>query len=259
MKLLDTCITEYKLFKVGGCVRDKLLGIKTKDIDYVYVVKDKNKSIDEGYNDMKEWMIYKGFKIFLETPERYIIRAKCPTNHVDSGVVADFTLATKEIGYTIYHKNNIKIPILGLGTLEEDLERRDFTINAMAETGDGDLIYYHNGYEHLQNKVLITPLQAEKTIGNDPLRFLRAIRFFVTKNFSIHENIYEAMKKDEILLKLKKEVSSDRIREEIKMMMNFDTPKSIRMLYRIDDEIPGLLKIIFDKGLWLEPTLKNKK
>ena len=67
------------------------------------------------------------------------------------------------------------------------------------------------------------------------------------------------MKKDEILLKLKKEVSSDRIREEIKMMMNFDTPKSIRMLYRIDDEIPGLLKIIFDKGLWLEPTLKNKK
>ena len=120
-----------KLYKVGGCVRDKLLGVKTNDIDYVMVLSNTDISVEEGFKIMEAYMQNENFKIFLSTPEMFTIRAQFPKNHKHQGV-ADFVLARKETGY----KEGTREPILEIGTLEDDLIRRDFTVNAMAEDSD---------------------------------------------------------------------------------------------------------------------------
>jgi len=90
------------------------------------------------------------------------------------------------------------------------------------------------------------------------LRFIRALRFSITKGFTIHPDIFKAMKQPEILEKLRKVVSAERIREEVFKMMKHDTVKTLRMLQQVDaDFIPGFMSLIFDRGLWLKPTFEK--
>ena len=92
----------------------------------------------------------------------------------------------------------------------------------------------------------------------DPLRILRALRFAITKNFSIGTDIWEAMKQPKILEKLDKTVSQERIREELFKMMKFDTVKTMKVLVRINEKfIPGFLNIVFKDNMWLKPTTKK--
>jgi tRNA nucleotidyltransferase/poly(A) polymerase len=135
-----------KIFKVGGCVRDGLLGVKTKDIDFTFVLDDLNKTVEEGFKEMEQWMIDEGFTIFLSVPEMFTIRAKFPTDHKFAKLDADFVMARKEVGYV----EGTRRPILELGTLEDDLLRRDFTLNAMAEDIDGNLIDIFGGIDDLK-------------------------------------------------------------------------------------------------------------
>jgi tRNA nucleotidyltransferase/poly(A) polymerase len=138
---------------------------------------------------MEKWMTDQGFTIFLSVPEMFTIRAKFPTDHKFAKLDADFVMARKEVGYI----EGTRRPILELGTLEDDLMRRDFTLNAMAEDVDGNIIDLFNGQEDLQMKLLRTPLDAKITMMDDPLRILRAIRFSITKGFLIHHTIFQAM------------------------------------------------------------------
>ena len=105
-----------ELFKVGGCVRDQILGIESKDIDFTFVVDNLNMSVEAGFASMYKWMSDQGFQIFLSTPDCFTIRAKFPKNDPNSGLVADFVMARKEIGYM----EGTRRPILALGTLEDD-------------------------------------------------------------------------------------------------------------------------------------------
>jgi poly(A) polymerase len=240
------------LFTVGGCVRDKFLGIDSKDIDYTFVLDDVTKTVEEGFEEMTQWMKNEKFDIFLSTPDCFTIRAKFPKGSKNEKLVADFVMARKEIGYF----EGTRRPILVLGTLEDDLIRRDFTLNAMAEDEDGNLIDLFNGQEDLKRKILRTPLPAEQTMMDDPLRFLRALRFSITKGFDIHYDIIAAMSQPEILEKLDKVVSSERIREEVYKMLKADTIKSINLLMEIEKSIPGFMKVVFSEGLWLKPTFE---
>ena len=244
-----------KLYKVGGCVRDKYLGIESKDIDFSFVLDDLNQSVEEGYNQMKQYLTDNKFEIFLLTPDMFTIRARFPTDHKYTGLVADFVMARKEIGYL----EGTRRPILVLGTLEDDLIRRDFTLNAMALDENEELIDLFDGMSDLQKKVLRTPLLAHITLLDDPLRMLRALRFSITKGFTIHPDIYEAMKDKLILDKMLNVVSGERIMEEIKKMMSYDTVRSIKLLNQIDQYNNGFLDLIFDKGLWLKPTFEKVK
>ena len=243
-----------KLFKVGGCVRDRLLGVKTKDIDFVFVLDNLDKTVEEGFQEMKSWMENEGFTIFLSVPEMFTIRAKFPKGHKFEGLDADFVMARKEIGYS----EGTRRPVLELGTLEDDLVRRDFTVNAMAEDEDGNVIDLFNGLEDLEFMLLRTPLDPKDTFMDDPLRILRALRFVITKGFTMYVDVWEAIQQPHILAKLTQTVSSERIREEVLKMMAVDTPRTIRLLLDIDNEVPGFLEVVFKEGLWLKPTFEKR-
>lgn len=242
-----------QIFKVGGCVRDKFLGVESKDIDFTFVLDDLKQSVEDGFVAMFKWLNDEGFTIFLSTPEMFTIRAKFPRNHPNEGLVADFVMARKEIGYV----EGTRRPILVLGTLEDDLIRRDFTLNAMAEDEDGNLIDLFGGKEDLTKGLLRTPLPAKQTMMDDPLRIMRALRFKITKGFSISDEIWLAMMQPEILEKLKTTVSAERIREEILKMMKHDTVATVKLLSLVDNKsIPGFLDLVFGRGLWLKPTFE---
>ena len=100
-----------QLFKVGGCVRDEILGTPSKDIDFTFVLDDLSLSVEEGFKSMENWMTEQGFQIFLSTPEMFTIRAKFPKGDPNEGLVADFVMARKEVGY----KPDSRQPILTLG------------------------------------------------------------------------------------------------------------------------------------------------
>lgn len=243
-----------QLFKVGGCVRDSLLGIESKDIDFTFVLDNLDQSVEQGFSDMEKWMTDQGFQIFLSTPEMFTIRAKFPKGDPNEGLVADFVMARKEVGYV----EGTRRPILVLGTLEDDLIRRDFTLNAMAVDEDGNLIDLFGGQEDLKAGILRTPLPAEQTMMDDPLRFLRALRFKITKGFDIDRDILKAMQQPDIKAKLRQTVSAERIREEVFKMMKHDTVKTLRMLHHVDEDfIPGFVALVFDRGLWLKPTFEH--
>lgn len=241
-----------ELFKVGGCVRDSFLGIDSKDIDFTFVLDNLEQSVEQGFTDMETWMTERGFQIFLSTPEMFTIRAKFPKGDPNEGLVADFVMARKEIGYV----EGTRRPILALGTLEDDLLRRDFTLNAMAVDEDGELIDLFDGRRDLALGVLRTPLPAKQTMMDDPLRFLRALRFSITKKFSIDDSIIFAMKQPDILEKLENVVSAERIREEVFKMMKADTVKTLELFREVEDIIPGFTSLVFGRGLWLKPTFE---
>ena len=105
--------------------------------------------------------------------------------------------------------------------------------------------------------ILTTPLDPKVTMMDDPLRILRALRFSITKGFTINAFIWEAMQQPEILEKLRVTVSAERIREEVFKMMKHDTPKTIRLFMDVDTHhIPGFLELVFGRGLWLKPTFE---
>ena len=241
-----------QIFKVGGCVRDKLLGVESKDIDFTFVLDDLDQTVEEGFQSMTSWLAHETFSIFLSTPDCFTIRAKFPKGHKNEGLVADFVMARKEIGYI----DGTRQPILVLGTLEDDLIRRDFTLNAMAEDDEGNIIDLFGGREDLERKILRTPLPADQTMMDDPLRFLRALRFAVTKGFLINYDIVSAMTQPEILEKLEKVVSAERIREEVFKMMKHDTVASLDLFREVENTLPGFTKLVFSRGLWLKPTFE---
>jgi len=241
-----------KIFKVGGCVRDEILGLVSKDIDFTFVLDDLDMSVDKGFDVMSSWLINEGFTIFLSTPEMFTIRAKFPKGDLNEGLVADFVLARKEVGYV----PGTRQPILTLGSLEDDLIRRDFTLNAMAVSEDGELIDLFEGKKALDARILLTPLDPVETFMDDPLRMLRALRFSITKGFTIAPKVWSAMFIPGLIDKLEKVVSAERIREEVLKMMKHDTLATLRLFAEIDKIEPRFTEVVFGKDMWLKPTFE---
>jgi tRNA nucleotidyltransferase/poly(A) polymerase len=243
----------FKFYEVGGKVRDEILGLESKDVDYVAVPNDglleKNHDAYEMFVILETYLHNQNFEIFLTTPECFTIRAKFPKDHKYQGV-ADFVMARKEVGYI----QGTRTPIIKPGTLYDDLERRDFTLNALARDEDGQIIDYFNGLNDLNEKKLVTPLEAKTTMLDDPLRLLRAFRFSITKGFEISPDIMNTCTSNEVIDKLETVVSQERIREEIFKMTKHDTLGTLELFERIRVLNPRILKIIFSNGMWLKPT-----
>ena len=242
-----------KIFEVGGCVRDELMGVETNDIDFTFVLDNLDRTVEEGFQLMTDWLLHKEFTIFLITPDCFTIRAKFPKDHFHSGLVADFVLARKEVGYV----EGTRKPILELGKLEDDLVRRDFTLNAMAKDENGTIIDLFDGIWALENKMLLTPLDAKVTMLDDPLRLIRAFRFSITKGFEISPRIWETCLMDSVVEKLELVVSKERIREELLKMLKHDTLKSLDLFMRIKTVNPKILDIMFGGDMWLKPTFEK--
>lgn len=243
----------FKMYEVGGCVRDEILGLKSKDIDYVAVPNDELiKDISSAHTMfviLEGYLREEGFELFLVTPDCFTIRAKFPKNHKHSGV-ADFVMARKEVGYIPGTRQPMVVP----GTLRDDLIRRDFTLNALAKDEDGNIIDIFDGMWALDNGILITPQDAITTMSDDPLRLLRAFRFSITKGFDISPRIWETCYVESIIEKLEKVVSQERIRDEVYKMMKHDTLKTLDLFEKIKKSNPKILEIMFGNGMWLKPT-----
>ena len=242
-----------QIYEVGGCVRDEIIGVHTNDIDFTFVLDNTDQTVDEGWDEMLSHLKNEGFKIFLETKDCFTVRAKFPKGHVNEGLVADFVMARKEVGY----KDGTRQPILELGTLEDDLTRRDFTLNALAKDLDGNIIDLFDGQTHLKQKVLITPLDPIKTFMDDPLRMIRALRFSITKGFDIHPTVWNAIFTSGLIDKLSEVVSQERIQGEVMKMMKHDTVKTLRLLSVIDNKDSRLIEIMFGGDIWLLPSTKK--
>ena len=243
----------FKFYEVGGKVRDEILEIESKDVDYVAVpgedlLKDVN-SAHSMFNILEGYLKEEGFEIFLVTSDCFTIRAKFPQGHKYSGV-ADFVMARKEIGYIPGTRTPLVVP----GTLYDDLERRDFTLNALAKDDDGNIIDYFGGLEHLRKGYLKTPIDCKITFDDDPLRILRAIRFCITKGFFISPYMDGVMQDYDYETKMLV-VSVERIREELYKCFKHDTINTLKTLH----EFPALRNYIFKENiLWLKPTLETK-
>lgn len=237
----------FRFYEVGGKVRDEILGITSKDIDYVAVANDerltKNTSAEQAFELLVEDIKKRGYEIYLITPRAYTIRAKMGS----TGIVADFVLARKEIGY----EEGTRTPIVQPGSLYDDLHRRDFTVNAIAKDSlTGKYIDPFGGINDIEQKILKTPINGEITFADDPLRLLRAIRFAITKKFEISANIQLILNTFDYDTKFHV-VSEERIREELYKCFTANTLKTLYYLNQYD----RLAKYIFTKtNLWLKPT-----
>lgn len=230
-----------EIYEVGGSVRDRMLGLESKDKDFAVEA--------ESFDAMVDGLTERGFKIFLSTPEYLTVRAKFPNGHKFSSQTADFVLCRAEGEYSDGRHPDYVRP----GTIFDDLARRDFTVNAMAVNANGILIDPHNGNKDLANMRLKTVGDASVRFAEDYLRALRAVRFFIVKGFYLDPEVTKALL-DPATAEGLKSVSVERIREEMYKAFKHDTLATIKFLNNFRE----IRDVVFSRGLWLEPTLKEK-
>ncbi|HSD15411.1 MAG TPA: HD domain-containing protein, partial [Flavobacterium sp.] len=139
------------------------------------------------------------------------------------------------------YNNDSRNPIVENGTLEDDQNRRDFTINALAlslnENNFGDLVDPFDGLKDLENKIIKTPLNPDITYSDDPLRMMRAIRFASQLDFEIEAESLEAISRNKDRINI---ISGERIVDELNKILMSDKPSvGFLLLYKT-----GLLDII---------------
>lgn len=243
----------FKFYEVGGKIRDELLGLKSKDVDYVAVPTDElfkyGYGAEQMFTVLLDYLHSERFEVFLVTEDCYTIRAKFPEGYKYQGV-ADFVMARKEVGYI----PGTRTPIVEPGNLYDDLSRRDFTVNAMAKDPDtGEIIDYFDGMKDLESRILRTPLDPMVTLDDDPLRILRGIRFSITKNMHFTSELRRLIKDYDYISKMVV-VSEDRIRDELCKCFKYNTFSTLHYL----ETFPDLRDYIFTHTkLWLKPTTEQ--
>jgi len=218
-------------YVIGGYVRDIVLNRPCKDIDVVAIGSgiDLANAVAKKIGKGTKVTVFKNFGTAMLNYKEYEI---------------EFVGARKES----YDRGSRK-PIVEDGTLEDDQNRRDFTINALAislnKHNFGELLDPFDGLKDIKNKTLKTPLDPDITYSDDPLRMMRAIRFATQLNFTINKDSLKSIEKNKERIKI---VSKERIIEELNKVIACSTP-SIGFKILFDT---GLLEIIF-------PELDNLK
>lgn len=237
-----------KIYLVGGAVRDEIMEVKSKDLDYTVVMDEvpPRSTAQTAFAVMAENLEAMGYKIFVETPEFFTVRAQTP----DRKDTADFVLARKEGPYS----DGRRPDYVEVGTLEDDLSRRDFSCNAIAKDADGSYIDPFNGRADIDARLIRAVGDPYARLSEDALRAVRAIRFAVTKGFSIEPELRYALEYKFVTEAIKDKIADERISEELGKMFRFDTVASIRML----NNFPALTEAMFSGRVSLDATLKTK-
>lgn len=211
-------------YVVGGFVRDMLLNRDTKDIDIVTIGPgiELARKVAEKLSKGAKVSEYKNFGTALVKFGDYEI---------------EFVGARKES-----YRSSSRKPIVEEGSLKEDQDRRDFTMNSMAlslnDRDYGVLLDPHGGILSLEYREIKTPLEPDSTYSDDPLRMMRAIRFATQLNFTIEENSYKSIARSCKRIEI---VSGERITDELNKIILADKPsRGFNMLMET-----GLLDIIF--------------
>ena len=214
----------YPVYVVGGYVRDRLLARPSKDIDIVCVGSGIRlaQNVASMMRPVPRIAIYQRFGTAM-------------VKHKDLEI--EFVGARKES-----YRHDSRKPTVEDGTLEDDQNRRDFTINALAvslnEIDFGAIIDPFEGLQDLENKLIRTPLEPGKTFSDDPLRMMRAVRFATQLNFTIHPDTKKALFDYRNRIKI---ISKERISAELNKIILSDKPSiGFKLLFDA-----GLLSIIF--------------
>ncbi len=210
-------------FVVGGFVRDKLIGRNCKDIDIVCL------------GDAIE--LAKAYQQMLPSKPHLSWFKNFGTAHLNvDGYDVEFVGARKE-SYLAHSRN----PIVEPGSLQDDQERRDFTINAFAfDVSDSsfNIIDPFNGMKDLNDGIIRTPTSPEKTFSDDPLRMMRAIRFASQLGFTIHSETWLGIIDASHRIKI---ISQERITDEFNKVMLSPKPSiGLDLMFK-----SGLMKQVF--------------
>jgi len=210
-------------YVVGGYVRDLFLERPSNDIDVV-VVGSGIKLADALKQELGHKAKITIFRNFGTAQVKY------------QGLEVEFVGARRES-----YSHDSRKPVIENGTLEDDQNRRDFTINALAvclnKAHFGELIDPFNGIYDLEDGIIRTPLDPDVTFSDDPLRMMRCVRFAAQLNFMIEDETFEALERNAGRIKI---ISGERIEEELNKIMMTRTPsRGFVELHRC-----GLLQII---------------
>jgi len=230
-KIAKTIADEQaEVYVIGGWVRDLFIGRKSKDIDFVIV----GDGIEFAEKLTK---VLGGSKV--------AVFKKFGTAMIKfKDFELEFVGARKE-SYSFDSRN----PEVKPGTLQDDQNRRDFTINTMAisliKDTYGEVIDPFDGMNDLKNKIIKTPLDPDITFSDDPLRMMRAIRFAAQLNFEIDKASLDSIKKNAERIKI---ISTERITDELNKIILTEKPS---IGFKLLDET-GLLNIIFPEMVQLK-------
>ena len=218
-------------YVVGGYVRDLFLERPSNDIDVVVV--------GSGIQVASELKAILGKKAHLSV-FRNFGTAQVKYKHTE----VEFVGARRES-----YSHDSRKPVVEDGTLEDDQNRRDFTINALAvclnKARFGELVDPFGGVDDLWDGIIRTPLAPDVTFSDDPLRMMRCVRFATQLNFFIEDETFEALERNAERIKI---ISGERIEEELNKIMMTPTPsKGFIDLYRC-----GLLQIILPELVALD-------
>ncbi len=238
-----------KCYLVGGLVRDKIIGAPNKDADIVCIGDSilLAHKVAESFIPKPPVSFFKNFGTAQIKLQRVfakdVSKSTSPLERGWGEVEIEFVTARKES----YNYNSRK-PTVETGTLEDDLNRRDFTINTLAvslnKNDFGELIDPFKGIKDIEQKIIQTPLEPSQTFSDDPLRMMRAIRFSAQLNFDITKKTFDAIKENAERIKI---VSQERITDELNKIMLCAKPSAGWDLLSKS----GLLKIIFPKMMEL--------
>lgn len=225
----------YQAYLVGGFVRDYLLGIKSYDVDICTNALPRD--VHSIFNSVKNNYGSVNLKI-----EKYNV---------------DITTFRKDYDYVNRRPSRIQY----IDSLEEDLKRRDFTINAICMNKNGKVIDLLNGVSDLNKRTIRMIGDINKKITEDPLRILRAIRFATVLDFELEDNLKRIIKENS---KLVKNLSKERVKKELdKILISKNYYKGIELLKELN--IAKMLDIEFKNinyvddllGMWAQLNVKN--
>lgn len=232
--------TEIRMFRVGGCVRDGLMGIPTKDIDFAVEA--------PSFEAMAEAVLARCTKVFTDNDGKFVGQDFFTIRGIDPELGAvDFTLCRSDGPSSDGRHPDFVL----IGDIWDDLERRDFTVNALAMDDSGNILDPHGGQEDLNRRLLRFVGVPQDRLQEDALRAFRALRFAITKGFSMTEDTILAL--DEMQRDDFDAVSTDRIRDEMHKMFATDTPATLSLFLHFQT----MLEVAFARNIWLRPTTEN--
>ena len=224
-KIISSCANQLgvEAFVIGGFVRDLFLNRESKDIDVVTL--GKGIELAELVHQQLPDSYLSVFKNFGTAQVKF------------HDLEIEFVGARKES-----YNHNSRKPTVETGSLKDDQDRRDFTINALAigltDANFGKLLDPFQGVLDIERKIIKTPLQPDITYSDDPLRMLRAIRFATQLGFTIEEKSFEAITKNKKRIDI---VSKERIADELNKIILSPIPSvGFKLLFDC-----GLLHLIF--------------
>ena len=213
-----------KAYVVGGYVRDIFLKRPSKDVDFTVIGDgiDFAQAVAKKLGDNSDVHVFKNFGTAMIKNEDWDI---------------EFVGARKES-----YQSESRKPLVSPGSFEDDLSRRDFTINTLAISMNADdygqLIDFYNGMQDLNDGIIKTPLAPGITFSDDPLRMMRAIRFASQLNFTLHPETLQGIKDNAHRIEI---VSMERVSDEINKIILSPKP-SIGFGLMFDT---GLLQLVF--------------